>query len=176
VDDESPPLGRLVELALLAPLGLALTLHERLPSELRRRRQAVENQVQLARMIGQFVVQQGRAEWSRQAASRSRSAETSPVAPSTVSVEPVEPTTQDLRDRRSPAPTQSGSPAPLGTLDSVTAGDLPISGYESLAAIHVVQRLGGLRPAELELVRRFESEHRGRRTVLSKIEQLQAGA
>ena len=54
------------------------------------------------------------------------------------------------------------------------AADLPISDYESLAAIHVVDRLRSMRPDELDLVRRFEVAHRNRRTILAKIDQLQA--
>jgi hypothetical protein len=55
------------------------------------------------------------------------------------------------------------------------SGDhLPIEDYESLAASQVVDRLPTLTPAELEAVRAFETAHRGRRTVLGRIEQLLA--
>jgi hypothetical protein len=57
---------------------------------------------------------------------------------------------------------------------AVVAGELPIPDYESLAAIHVVDRLSTLRPDELEQVRAFEQGNRARRTVLAKVEQLQA--
>jgi hypothetical protein len=49
---------------------------------------------------------------------------------------------------------------------------LPIPGYDTLAASQVVQRLGSLRPEELELVRRYEVATRGRRTILHRIGQL----
>ncbi len=48
--------------------------------------------------------------------------------------------------------------------------------YESLAASHVVARLRALSPSELEQVREFEAAHRGRRTVLGKIDQLLGSA
>ena len=51
---------------------------------------------------------------------------------------------------------------------------LPIEEYESLAASQVVARLPTLTTAELEDVRAFESAHRGRRTILGKIDQLLA--
>lgn len=51
---------------------------------------------------------------------------------------------------------------------------LPIDQYESLAASHVVARLESLTPDELRTVRSFETSHRGRRTVLGKIDQLLA--
>ena len=56
------------------------------------------------------------------------------------------------------------------------ADDLPIEAYESLAASHVVARLEALSPSELEQVREFEAAHRGRRTVLGKIDQLLGSA
>ena len=53
--------------------------------------------------------------------------------------------------------------------------DLGIPGYDALSASQVVQRLDGLAPAELEAVREYETTTRGRRTILSKIAQLQSG-
>ena len=51
---------------------------------------------------------------------------------------------------------------------------LPIDEYESLAASQVVARLPTLQRDELEAVRTFEAGHRGRRTILGKIDQLLA--
>ena len=59
----------------------------------------------------------------------------------------------------------------LGSDEAVT---LPIEEYESLAASQVVARLASLRPDELAVVRDFEAAHRGRRTILGKIDQLLA--
>jgi hypothetical protein len=62
-------------------------------------------------------------------------------------------------------PTDPGVPA---------AGDsLAIPGYDSLAASQVIPRLESLDPEELEAIRAYESAHRGRRTILSRIQQLQ---
>jgi hypothetical protein len=49
---------------------------------------------------------------------------------------------------------------------------LGIPGYDSLSASQVVQRLGGLSPAELEAIRDHELAHRHRRTILNRVEQL----
>jgi hypothetical protein len=59
--------------------------------------------------------------------------------------------------------------------ESEDPAGLAIPGYDSLAASQVVTRLAGLTADELEAVRRYESAHRGRKTVLGKISQLQAG-
>ncbi|MGH9124678.1 MAG: hypothetical protein ACRDZ8_08115 [Acidimicrobiales bacterium] len=58
---------------------------------------------------------------------------------------------------------------------SPEGADLAIPGYDSLSAFQVVQRLAGLEPAELESVRRYETTGRGRRTILTRISQLQTG-
>lgn len=73
-------------------------------------------------------------------------------------------------DVRAPV-TDAGRHAP-GT--TTASADLPIDEYESLAASQVVARLSALAPADLHRVRNFEADHRGRRTVLGKIDQLLA--
>jgi hypothetical protein len=54
--------------------------------------------------------------------------------------------------------------------------ELAIPGYDSLSAFQVVPRLEGLGGDELEAVRQYEHATRGRRTILSRIAQLQASA
>jgi hypothetical protein len=53
------------------------------------------------------------------------------------------------------------------------AAELAIPDYDSLSASHVVTRLPGLTLDELEAVRAYEVAHRGRKTILNKIVQLQ---
>lgn len=77
-----------------------------------------------------------------------------------------------------------GSP-PLGTEPGVSdaepaasepspAAELAIPDYDHLAASQVVARLGGLERDELIAIREFELSNRGRRTILSKVDQLLA--
>ncbi len=51
---------------------------------------------------------------------------------------------------------------------------LAIPDYDALAASQVIPRLDGLSPAELDAVRRYELAHRGRRTILGRVAQIQA--
>jgi hypothetical protein len=51
--------------------------------------------------------------------------------------------------------------------------ELAITDYDSLSASQVVTRLEGLSADELEAVRAYESAHRGRKTILNKVAQLQ---
>lgn len=69
-------------------------------------------------------------------------------------------------------PTAGGATAVSG---AATVADLPIPGYDELAASQVIPRLEGLEPDELESVRRYEASNRGRRTILARIVQIQAG-
>jgi hypothetical protein len=51
---------------------------------------------------------------------------------------------------------------------------LAITDYDSLSASQVVPRLAGLSSDELDAVKAYESAHRGRKTILNKIAQLQS--
>ncbi len=57
----------------------------------------------------------------------------------------------------------------------VSGPELAIPDYDLLSASQVVPRLDALAAGELEEVKRHEEAHRRRRTILSKISQLQAG-
>ncbi len=58
--------------------------------------------------------------------------------------------------------------------ESVPVDDLPIEGYDDLAARQVVDRLAALERADLARVEVYEREHRNRSTVLGKISMLTA--
>ena len=71
------------------------------------------------------------------------------------------------------APSPAPSPAPAASSDDVPPVDaLPIPDYDELSASQVVERLEGLDRESLDAIRRYESEHRGRNTILGKIAQL----
>ena len=162
---------RWVDLAVYAPVGLAVSIKEDLPRFVRQGRQAVENRVQLARWIGQMAVQQGQRELAQIVEERRRLSEApEPDAPIVdVEAAPDEPTAAvDVG-----APAIDDAPDARGGSTVLAAAELPIEGYESLAALHVVQRLAGLSADELDAVRRFETANRARRTILSKVAQLQ---
>jgi hypothetical protein len=54
-----------------------------------------------------------------------------------------------------------------------TVASLAIPDYESLSASQVVPRLAGLTTEERSAVGSFELAHRGRRTILNRIAQLE---
>lgn len=67
-----------------------------------------------------------------------------------------------------------GSPQPPLDQPAPSAEQLAIPGYDSLSASQVVQRLAGLSRDELEAVGAYESAHRARRTILTRVNQLKA--
>jgi hypothetical protein len=70
----------------------------------------------------------------------------------------------------SPRTTRSPSTPSVG----VDRDDLPIDGYDDLAARQVVDRLASLAPAELAVIDAYERTHRNRSTVRGKISTLTA--
>lgn len=67
----------------------------------------------------------------------------------------------------------TGATAPAAV--PVDAASLPISDYDSLAASQVVARLEALGLDDLTSIGSYEAATRGRRTILGKVQQLQAG-
>jgi hypothetical protein len=157
---ERPPLERLLDLALYAPIGMYTALKEELPAFTKQGRQVVENRVMLARFIGQMAVQQGRREVDKRLAARRPPASRAVV--DTVAHEAT-----------SAPPDGAATVAPVAADEVPSADSLAISGYESLPAVNVVQRLATLTADEIEQIRRFEIANRGRRTILAKIDVLQ---
>ena len=71
------------------------------------------------------------------------------------------------------APASAPSAAEVSWQTEVPSSDaLPIPDYDELSASQVVERLEGLDRESLDAIRRYETEHRGRNTILGKIAQL----
>jgi hypothetical protein len=168
-ESTTTPLDRLVDLLVYAPVGLALTLKDDLGSIIERGRRTVVPQVQVARFMGRIAV--------AQVTRASRDLLDEAIGRVTSAVPVAHGPAEGAADARpaAPPPSDNGdsTDALLGTAPDEE--QLAIPGYDSLSAAHVVQRLAGLGDAELDAVRRYEEAHRGRRTILCKIDQLQAG-
>lgn len=165
--EERNPVEQALEVLVFAPLGLVVTARTQLPEMVAKGRAQVEGQLTVARFIGQFAVNQGKAEVEKRFKAYTARAEPA-LAPA--------PRPKPRADEPSPtisAPqtllNEPASPAP-----APPAADLAIPGYDALSASQVVQRLAGLSSAELEQVRAYEAATRGRKTVVNKISQLQS--
>jgi len=173
VTDRKPSVDAAIDLLVYAPLGFALEARGLLPKFVERGR----NQVTMARMVGQFAVQQGQVEAARRLGPLQEQVEAVLVdlgvvpRPAPTRPEPGPTTEPAVRVVPDPEPEVDSAP----TEPSVPADDLAIPDYDSLAASQVVPRLRGLDPEELEQVRRYELAHRGRKTILNRVAQLQDG-
>lgn len=84
---------------------------------------------------------------------------------------PAEPPTPAAPTPAAPAPapaTNGAQPADDG------AGPLPIAGYDSLTAREVIGLLDDLSPGQRRQIRAHEAANRGRKTILAKLDQLEA--
>lgn len=169
--------NRLVDVLIFAPLGAGLSLVEAAPSvietfvargraEVDQKRESLERHVTTARSTGQVVVAFGLPMLRERIGTVvfSRAPEPEPTPTPASAAAPALPT---------PVPPVV-SLAANGAPPAVPCADLPIPGYDALSASQVVERLIGLAPAELDVVRDYETAHRNRRTILGKIDQLAA--
>lgn len=168
--EQKSPVDHALDLVVFGPLGLAITATEELPLMVEKGR----NRVLLARMIGEHATRY------------SQRLVTEAVRQSTRTLVDLGllPGAQTRRSGPFPVAGDTGAapqtadagPAPAAAGDGRDrAAELAIPGYDSLSASQVVQRLAGLAPDELEAVRDYEAGARGRRTILNRIAQLQAG-
>ena len=97
-----------------------------------------------------------------------------PLADESAPVDVDEPPTRPAAAATAPAPPSapSAAPAPASAADVPSVDALPIPDYDELSASQVVERLEGLDRESLDAIRAYETEHRGRNTILGKIAQL----
>jgi hypothetical protein len=126
----------------------------------------------MARMFGQFAVDNG-TKAVRQRVERMTERPAPPTSPTPASP-PSAPSSRSQGAARTvdAEPTPPPSSAPADGDDVPSSIELPITDYDSLSASQVVPRLEGLSPEERDAVRRYESAHRRRKTILAKLAQL----
>ena len=154
MSERKTAVDRALDLFVYAPLGFVLGLDEVLPQLVERGHQ----QVTMARMFGQFAVETGTKEARKRLegiASNGRPEARPPAA-------------------APPAPAAAPAEAAVAVDVEIVppSGELAITDYDSLSASQVVPRLEGLSSDERDAVRRYEAAHRGRKTILSKLQQL----
>jgi hypothetical protein len=165
------PLRQLLDLFVYAPIGMLSVAQKELPNLIETGKTRFDNQITVARFIGKMAVQQGRKELQRRLDDAERSRRGPGVVVDDAHIPPVAtPLTASLPE----IVLELVAESPLLDDAAVVAAELPIGGYDSLAASQVVLRLGSLTPDELTSIERYEITHRNRRTILGKINQLQA--
>ena len=172
--DEKTPIEQALDVILYAPVGLVFSARELLPKLAEKGR----NQLGMAKMIGQFAVQQGQTEAGKvlgqaqkQALSTLEQLAGRPTAPSTNGAR-----SNGAAPKPAPAIDVEVVETPAVPTSGPEAATLAITDYDSLSASQVLPRLNGLSADELEAVRAYEAAHRGRKTILNRAAQLQSSS
>src|SRR5829696_3900784 len=138
--DDRGPVGHVLDLFVFAPLGFLAESHTIVPKLAESGRQHIGSRVQLARMVGQFAVQQGRHQAAKVVSTLRASAEQDgPEAPA--GGPHAETAAVDDDDERAEELLGAGPSTDDG---GIAEEDLAIPSYDSLAASQVVPRLDGL--------------------------------
>ncbi|MGK2948144.1 MAG: hypothetical protein ACSLFP_06195 [Acidimicrobiales bacterium] len=175
-EPEKSPAEQAVDVFVYAPIGLLFEGASLLPQLVEKGK----NQVTMARMIGKFAVEQGKGEATRAVGKLQDQAagvldflgdSVAPLPDDPAPAPAPVPTVRPAPAAKAPAKRTAKAPA---TSAARPAPDLAIPDYDSLSASHVVNRLAGLSAAELAAVRDYEAAHRGRKTILTKVQQLQS--
>ena len=152
------------DLLLFAPLGFALKARTLLPELVQSGRDEWKRRSTVARFVGKMVVDGGK----RSLDERRAAATAGPAAPAPEAAP---------APKRHVAPSRAVASPPAAPPRSTGSGpeSLPIEGYDTLAAPSIIELLEGLDAEGVAAVQQYESSHRGRRTVLARIAQLQSG-
>jgi hypothetical protein len=143
----------LLDAFVYGPIGLLTTRRADLSEVASAGRSQVDQQFALARVLGRLAVETGRRKATGEFSSLCHRLWPARPTPSSGAPEPP------VAETTAPSPFSAGV-------------DLPIEGYDTLAASQIVARLATLTVEELEVIRAYETEHRARKTVLGKISQL----
>jgi hypothetical protein len=182
--DESPgttseqktPIEQAVEhafdLFVYAPIGILFEGASLLPDLIEKGK----SHVSTARFMGKFAVEQA-AKGASTATSRAQDRAAGVISFLGDSITPLQPEPSPApparpRTARSTA-AKVATKAASAASSAISAATLAIPDYDGLSASQVVNRLAGLSPVELENVQLYEAAHRGRKTILSKVAQLQ---
>jgi hypothetical protein len=176
--DQKTPIEQAVEhafdLFVYAPIGILFEGASLLPELIAKGK----THVSTARYVGKFAVEQA-TKGASTATSKAQDRAAGVISFLGDSIAPIQADT-DAATERTPAPrtprsaTAKETTTPRAAVNStISAASLAIPDYDGLSASQVVNRLAGLSPAELENVQLYEAAHRGRKTILSKVAQLQ---
>lgn len=198
--DDKDAVERAKEVLVYGPIGLALYLRDTAPSflkvfvargraEVDQRKRSVDEHLGQARTVGQDTVGQsapggaapqvlrivsdglGRVRETAEGALEALGA-LGGATPGSPGPAPSGPSVASPdQGTGSTHPTSWSAPGAATSTTAAVPG-LAIPDYDELSASQVVDRLDGLAPSALDAISAYETAHRGRATILGKIEQL----
>ena len=169
MSNSTPSPLAVAETAAFVMIGAAAELHRCLPAFVSEQRSKWDRQVVLARFLGQMAVGKARQEIRR------RLAESAGARTRTDATGVAEAAVATRADEASATSTGESAVENSGALDDqACATGLGIDHYDELSASQVIERLPRLDDEQLSAVHDYESQHRRRRTVLGRVEQLRS--
>ena len=156
-DSAVDPVGQLLDMFLYAPIGFLSKSAESVPDLAKRGRTQAAN----ARVIGQFALGASNAKARKSLADAEQH---------------VHAFLRIIAESANPSRSQDpASASRLGAdgVDDASADDGPIENYDALTAVHILPLLATLSTVELQQISDYEQTHRARKTVLTRIRQLQ---
>jgi len=174
---------RALDLLVYGPLGLALYVRDTVPtflkvfvargrSEMQSQKRKVGDQVSQARSLGELATNFAGPKLLENVEAGLREARQFAEAALAGLIPAGDEASNGEREPVA-APTPAPAPAAVDWASRrAEAASLAIPDYDELSASQVVERLEGLGADELAAVRAYEEAHRGRRTILFKIDQL----
>ena len=171
--EQKTPIEQAVEhafdLFVYAPIGILFEGTSLLPELIEKGK----THVTTARFMGKFAVEQA-AKGATSATEKAQDRAAGVISFLGDSITPLQPDAEPAprRPARSTA-AKVVTTATSAVNSAISAATLAIPDYDGLSASQVVNRLAGLSPVELENVQLYEAAHRGRKTILSKVAQLQ---
>ncbi len=152
------PLHRTIDIFLVAPIGVAVSVAEEIPELIAEGRRRLEQQLGNALFVGRFVVTRKQREISARLDGLLGNGPQSTAAESNGAATTAAPPRGPERPERDPA--------------AAAVVERALADYDTLSASQVVRRLESLGPEELDAVRRYEASTRNRRTILNRAGQL----
>lgn len=193
-DGEKSPADQLVELLVYAPVGMIYEYDDVLEQLVKRGK----SQLQLARLVGKMAAQRGQREVEENVGEIVGSVALTLAKGITQFGESIGLAPQPAKSEQSEQSEKAEQPPPpvaelpaskpnkatgqkAGTKKAAAkkaskakSAPLPIAGYDDLKAKEIVELLGDLSPSQRARVRSYELKNRARKTVVGKIDRLDA--
>lgn len=159
------PFSKLVDIAFYAPVGILKLAADSMDRAVEVGEALVTSKLTVAKAVGKFTSDYGFKEIKK------RVQELAPYKTELLDEEPESDFGAAIEEIQADS-SQDVRASELKAECLISADELAIPGYDTLAASQVVQRLAGLNSVDLEAIASYETAHRGRRTILAKTEQL----
>ena len=175
LDRDKPLVEQALDVFVYAPVGVASAAMKDFPDFVDRGRSVIARHVRSARSVGKFVVNRGERQLTKLLGEAAEMAFSngSPGSATAAGAGEGQPNSAGQAGARAATSGNGSAGATDGSSGQLTDSELAIPNYDALSASQVVQRLDGLSHEELAAVGQYEAATRRRKTILTRVAQLQ---